>query len=585
MSQTFHYFAEAVTRRREGFTDKRRWMRRMVSHLAVFALTLLGPIVSLAQTRGERLMDLAWQEGAKVTLTEYYRSCAKPPNAEDQQVLASVADFIKNVGRRDDAIQLSQELLRLQPNEVKYHMALAEAYLVSANLNGALQAYRQGLSLLPTDTSTDDQERGRVRRVLTRRIHFLEQAERYEGYNGAYELAGQVVIFKFDPYLGTFPQVIDLRTGLDRILIPVAPAQFSYGEQGGMPGGEVRLLQPTGSDKPVLEWQPRGQQARSFVRITRSVPVSFKSGEYTLSGTLHLPIASRPMAAVVLAQGSGPSTRFSIGIEAMALAEAGAVALIFDKRGTGRSEGPPWHSLGLEAQAADVTAGVEFLHGHELTKSLPIGVWGFSQGGWVVPLVATRSANVAFVMLAAGPAVSLTDQTAQAVEYEMRTAGHTEAEIKAATQFQRDYFTAMGAGKNVQELQAIPLPEGSRAWRQFIQRPQFQFEVNWWRSNLYDPAPVLEQLKVPVLALYGALDHAVPPRENVPRLSQLLAHAPTRDYTITILPKTNHLFMEATTGSRREFGQLGWYSPAYFRAMRDWLRSHFLREEDATPRK
>jgi alpha-beta hydrolase superfamily lysophospholipase len=463
-------------------------------------------------------------------------------------------------------------------------MALAEAYLAAAKLDSALHAYIQAARTLPADSSSDDQERARLRRSVRRRIHYLKQVDRYEGYNGAYELAGQAVVFKFDPYLNTFPQLLDLRSGFIRVLYPVAPSHFHYLEWGGSPGGVVRFLQPAGADKLVLEWQPRGDKARSFVRTTRSIPVSFRSDQHALSGTLYLPASNRPMAAVAFAQGSGASTRFSISIEAIALAEAGAAALVFDKRGTGRSEGPAWHALGLEAQAADVTAAVDFLQSHEITKGLPIGAWGFSQGGWVVPLVATRSAAVAFVMLAAGPAVTLTEQTVHDVEYEMRTDGRSEAEIQSAAQFQRDLFAAISAGKSAPELQAMALPSGSSTWLRFINRPQFQFEVDWWRSNLYDPSPVIQQLKVPLLAIYGALDHAVPPRENVPRLSQLLANAPTRDYTITIVPRANHLFMEGKTGSRREFGQLGQYSAAYFRTMREWLRSHFLIEANVAQR-
>ena len=75
------------------------------------------------------------------------------------------------------------------------------------------------------------------------------------------------------------------------------------------------------------------------------------------------------------------------------------------------------------------------------------------------------------------------------------------------------------------------------------------------RASLpYDPAVFLRQVKVPVLAISGSLDLAVPPCENFPLLHQALAD--DRDLALVELPGLNHLFQHAMTGTSEEAKKL-----------------------------
>jgi len=173
-----------------GARHRRNYAIRMVHVMVVLALALTNPPASSAQNRLDRLIELGWQEGASVALAEYQRTTAKPPKAEDLKLLADLADFLKNVGRRSDALQINKELILLQPKETKYQIALAEAYLVDARLESALRAYQDAAALLPTNSSADDPDLARLRRSVSRRIMYLEQAKLYEAYSGAYDADG-----------------------------------------------------------------------------------------------------------------------------------------------------------------------------------------------------------------------------------------------------------------------------------------------------------------------------------------------------------------------------------------------------------
>src|SRR5258708_29471119 len=72
--------------------------------------------------------------------------------------------------------------------------------------------------------------------------------------------------------------------------------------------------------------------------------INFNSGPVVLSGSILLPRSSAPFAAVVLLPGSGPQTRDWLLPIASRLAEAGAPAPGFDKRGPGRSPGALVHA-------------------------------------------------------------------------------------------------------------------------------------------------------------------------------------------------------------------------------------------------
>jgi uncharacterized protein len=68
----------------------------------------------------------------------------------------------------------------------------------------------------------------------------------------------------------------------------------------------------------------------------------------------------------------------------------------------------------------------------------------------------------------------------------------------------------------------------------------------------YDPAPALQALRVPVLAVYGGKDLQVPPAQSEPVMRELLAENP--DATIRTFDGLNHLMQPATTGHPREYG-------------------------------
>ncbi len=79
----------------------------------------------------------------------------------------------------------------------------------------------------------------------------------------------------------------------------------------------------------------------------------------------------------------------------------GIAVLGVDDRGVGGSTGKVSEATSADF-ADDVLAGVEFLKGRKEINPAQIGLIGHSEGGIIAPLVASRSRDIAFIVLLAG---------------------------------------------------------------------------------------------------------------------------------------------------------------------------------------
>ena len=169
-------------------------------------------------------------------------------------------------------------------------------------------------------------------------------------------------------------------------------------------------------------------------RIARRVPlvdrpVRFTSGDIVLQGRLTLPPpGDRPFKAVVFVHGSDPVP--SAGLEWLPhlLASSGVATLVFDKRGTGCSQGQ--YVQHFDVLADDVVAAVRWLATQPEIDPGQIGLAGFSQGGWVAPLAALKLPAVKFVAVGYGLAMSMADEDRLEAPLKLKQLGVDDASIE-----------------------------------------------------------------------------------------------------------------------------------------------------------
>jgi pimeloyl-ACP methyl ester carboxylesterase len=217
--------------------------------------------------------------------------------------------------------------------------------------------------------------------------------------------------------------------------------------------------------------------------------VQFASHGDTLSGSIVLPVG-KPHAAVVFVHGSGPQTR---NLEwAERFAAEGIAALVYDKRGAGRSGGKYEGEQSVSEKnvvllADDARAALDALAGHPALKGVPLGLTGISQAGWIVPLAAERNEAVKFLVLWSGPVCKVSEE---------------------------DVFSKYTADR---DDRAVPTYEEALAART---------EPYVWPAFLgkdSDPADSLATLSIPGLWIFGAKDGSVPVDLSLRRLRALAA--------------------------------------------------------------
>jgi hypothetical protein len=382
-------------------------------------------------------------------------------------------------------------------------------------------------------------ERGEFQLLRTRNL----APAAFERFVGDYRLpSGQISYI--DHWGGFFfqragPRLVQLFPLTEQSFFAETGERIAFSMDAGGAVDGIAVTAPDGRTQQA----PRAQ-------LYTSEPVRFQSGAVTLAGTLLLPPGSGSHPAVVFVHGAGSSTREQQRVLADHFARSGIAALIYDKRGSGESGGD-WRGGDFDDLAADAQAAVALLTRRAEIDPAQIGLWGISEGGWVAPLAATRSSDVAFVILVSAAATGPIPQELYRREMSMRAAGYDDRVVDTGV---KAWFMLFDGARLVRA--ALPEDLGFFA-----------------RTADYAPLPTLRQLTQPVLAIYGGLDSSVPPRASAAQIEATLHEANHRDYTVETFPAGNHGLELVSTASRFEVRREISFVPGYLEAMTDWVQA------------
>jgi pimeloyl-ACP methyl ester carboxylesterase len=317
-----------------------------------------------------------------------------------------------------------------------------------------------------------------------------------------------------------------------------------------------------------------------------AIEVSYENKLGKLAGTLTVPHGKGPFPAAILITGSGPENRDEeifghkpFWIIADYLSRRGIAVLRLDDRGVGGSAGNSTRET-IDEMAADVLSGVDFLKARPEIQGKKIGVIGHSEGGIIGPLAASRSSDIAFVVMLAGTGVTGEQVMYLQAELIAKASGATDADVAKNRVLQEAIFKV--ARSDQDETAAL---ETFRAdWQKAHAAAPGAVLESQMKSVLvpeirsfafYDPAESLRKLKVPVLALNGSRDLQVPPSQNLPAIKAALTAGGNKDFETVELPGLNHLFQTCQSCTVGEYGTLEeTFSPKALEVMGDWLARH-----------
>jgi pimeloyl-ACP methyl ester carboxylesterase len=272
--------------------------------------------------------------------------------------------------------------------------------------------------------------------------------------------------------------------------------------------------------------------------------ITFRNKDILLKGTLTKPDCDTPCPVVLVTHTSHAAAR-DFGVYqhlTKLLPPQGIAVFVYDRRGSGESSGD-FDTASFFDLAEDAQAAVEHLKSRSDIDPDNIGVWGLSQGGWIAPLTAVNSPDIAFVIAVSSVGVSVAEQMNYSAEFELRTKGFPEKAVRQMLELRRlvdEYYRGKADRSVAQEELEMFRKE---PWFPFAyledylpEDPTFE---KWPQIMDFDPLPIIREIKVPVLLLYAEEDPWVPIAKSI----EIWKENGPNDLTIHQIKDANHFMI------------------------------------------
>ncbi len=302
-----------------------------------------------------------------------------------------------------------------------------------------------------------------------------------------------------------------------------------------------------------------------------SQELTFRGTAGTTHAILELPDGPGPHPGVVLVDGSGGNSRHEWGGWPRWVGWPGVATLRHDKPGTGDTAGD-WRDQSFDDRAADTIAAVAALAACDGVDGDRVGIWGASQGGWVAPLVASRSPQVAFVGLLSASGVTPAAQEAFRIERALQERGLAGSEAGAGMEWFHERTDRLRAGEAPESVFASVQGHAAAPWAgvvdEGLDRPAALAFIQ--RCFDFDVLPALASLRCPLMAMWGAADTLVPARLSRELFAAALARGGHRDHELHVFPGGDHgCFMADPADDVPRHEQ---FAPGFLDTLHDWLR-------------
>lgn len=311
-------------------------------------------------------------------------------------------------------------------------------------------------------------------------------------------------------------------------------------------------------DEASGSWSQRGRTATLKLRRVVAEPrtpniheFNFTSNDGTkLAGSLVFPEGDGPFPVVVWTHGSGPDTRETPHYAGRAhrLAKSGVASLIYDKRGSGQSDGEPRHRSAT--LIADALAAVDAVSRDSRIDPDRIAIGGFSQGAWISPAVAAKDKRVRCVIAGATPVVNGAEQNIFSLTNRLKSEGHSDTYVKNATDGLQAVYEYCRTGKGYEQVVEMLEAAKDQGWpdHPVFKRLLFTDDgtvpvpsaLDAYKDMFADVISPWKNVHVPVLSMWGADDQNVPVQLSHDRLETILSEIGNSEVDLVIFRNATH---------------------------------------------
>jgi len=334
---------------------------------------------------------------------------------------------------------------------------------------------------------------------------------------------------------------------------------------------------------------------KPFPYYSEDITFENKKVGINLAGTLTLPNKEGVFPVVILISGSGPQNRDEelLGHKPFLvlsdfLTKNGIAVLRYDDRGIAMSKGDFKTATSADF-ATDVESAIAYLKTRKEINKNKIGLIGHSEGGLIAPMVASKSKDVAFIVLLAGTGIQGDSLLLLQKKLIEEASGINKEDIQKGQSSNRKVFDIVNKSTSLEQLNSDLtiyfkqiLKDNPNTQKpaemsddDFVNLQVKQIATPWMQYFIkYNPATALEKVKCPVLAINGEKDLQVPPKENLEAINKALTKGGNKRVTTKELPNLNHLFQECKTGSPDEYATIEQtFSPIALTEILKWLQT------------
>jgi pimeloyl-ACP methyl ester carboxylesterase len=309
-----------------------------------------------------------------------------------------------------------------------------------------------------------------------------------------------------------------------------------------------------------------------------------------IAGTLTYPKSGGPFPAVILLTGSGPQNRDEevfghklFLVLADYLTRQGIAVLRADDRGVGGTTGSFKGSTTGDF-ADDALAGIQYLRSRKKINPNQIGLVGHSEGGMMAPIAASKSRDVSFIVLIAGPGIRFSDVVLFQKELKWKKAGMSKEDLILHRTWHNNVADIVIKDINDDavrdEIRALYSNLSEEKKSRLKKTPEsLEGEINsqldpWRRyASKYNAESILSKVQCPVLAINGSKDMQVIAGKNLNAIKKALKAGGNKNYMIKELQDLNHLLQTADTGEESEYTKIDeTMSPAAMKIIADWIK-------------
>lgn len=253
-----------------------------------------------------------------------------------------------------------------------------------------------------------------------------------------------------------------------------------------------------------------------------------------------------------------------------------------DKPGYGDSKGK-LNDDSLFIQLSNViTSAVNSLIKLPIIDSTKIGLFGSSQAGYIMPIAATKSEKISFIIGSSLPGENSIDQWNYLIQKQMLCEGYSEEKARMNIQM----FRLLRCTENKDQF--------DEALNYFSTNPMIIKSVGydstfaeqaktWWprkidstHQSYFNPVSLIEKLRIPIFLIFGENDTQIDPVQAIEAYKSAFYKSGNNQNRIVLLNKTDHNMSITKTGCLNEIAKLqkeGKYNfnKEYLDTIRNWI--------------